>query len=80
MSKRTIYGYCNCAAFNLAPDGDEHWFSTRTARDAALAAKRAGSVAAGLSESAAVAGIYPIRAHRSDRIGVLLQDTDETIE
>jgi hypothetical protein len=75
-----IYGYCNCAHFNLRAEGDEVWFSSRSSRDSALAAKRARAVRDGLAPSAAQAGIYSIQNDSAEEVGVRLEDLDVHVE
>ena len=58
---RMVYGFRNSAAFNVRAAGDEHWFLTATARNEALASFREYAVRRGLSRSAALDGIVPIR-------------------
>lgn len=57
-----VYGYRNCAFHNRNPTGDEVWFLTREERTKALEATREFAQAAGLSQSAATNGIYPVSA------------------
>jgi len=70
---RTIYGYVNCAAFNVDADGDRSWFATRELRDRALAGTRAWAISRGLSVSASRSGIYPVKA----RAGAQFPDRDD---
>ena len=73
---RIVFGYTNCAAFNRKPEGDTRWYLTREERGAALSTKREKSTRQGLSESASISGIYPVKA----RLGSLDSDTREAIE
>jgi hypothetical protein len=63
---KKIYGFVNCAAFNLNPEGDERWFLTRKARDMALRRFRKWAVKQGLSVQASCSGIYPIEGWEQD--------------
>jgi hypothetical protein len=66
---RYIYGYCNCAYYNVNPEGDLTWFTTRKARDCALARIREKAVDDGLSPGASRAGIYPVDRHVASMTG-----------
>ncbi|CAB4126635.1 hypothetical protein UFOVP75_19 [uncultured Caudovirales phage] len=56
---QTIYGVVNCAFYNRAANGDIAWHETAEDRDAHLSTLRARAIKAGLSKTAAQAGIYP---------------------
>ena len=56
-----FYGYVNCAAYNHDPEGDTTWFQEEDDRDEALRDFRAWAISKGLSRSASIAGIYPVR-------------------
>ena len=60
MSK-CFRGIRNSAFHNRDPGGDELWWSSKRERDRALADLRADALAAGLSASAAHAGIHAIK-------------------
>jgi len=60
-----MHGICNVSFYATRPEGTETWYADRAARDAALASLRTRAINAGLSTSAARAGIYPIRARAS---------------
>lgn len=64
-NKKT-YGFVNCAYYNLHVDGAKRVFSTREARNAAIAELRERAIAHGLSRSAAQAGIYPVIGYVRD--------------
>lgn len=69
---KLVFGFRNLAYFNREPAGDlSAFYTTREERDAALAVLRSRAVAGGLSQSAAVSGIYPVsfRASEVRRIG-----------
>lgn len=72
--KRYVYGFVNCAAFNLRPEGDEHWLATSAARDEALRRFQAWAVSRGLSRWAASAGIYPVRRYVASESGAAWLD------
>lgn len=55
-----VYGFRNCRFRNFRPTGDDSWFISKGARNLALKRLRAEAVAAGLSASAAQAGIYAV--------------------
>lgn len=57
---KRLFGYVNVAFHNRSADGQERVFTTREARDEALAALRERAVAGGLNKGASVAGIYPV--------------------
>lgn len=57
-----IHGIRNSAAFNVRPEGDETWFSSRERRDAALRTMRARARICGLAHEASLAGIVPIKS------------------
>lgn len=61
-----IHGICNVACHATRPEGTDTYYATKADRDAALKVARADAVNAGLSRSASVAGIYPIKARLSD--------------
>lgn len=67
---RYLYGFRNCAYFSGPnPDGYVEWFTSKRARDAALAALRERAGSRGLSPTACVAGIYPVRRHVDSATG-----------
>lgn len=65
---KTAYGYVNCAFYNIRAEGDRVWFATRAERDEALERIRAQAIRAGLSETAAEAGIYPVKRRMTREI------------
>ncbi len=62
----TLYGFQN-VAFYATNNPQPRWFLTREARNKALAALRTLAVERGLSRSAALAGIYPVRRTSRDQ-------------
>lgn len=58
---RNVFGVCNTALFDDAPEGTVTWYLTRKARDAALERMRDTAIACELSESRALSGIRPVR-------------------
>lgn len=73
---RVVFGFINCAAFNVRAQGDSTWFLTREARDGALAKKREWAIGRGLSESASRSGIYPVKTRASK----LTEDERDALE
>lgn len=71
---RLVFGYRNSAFYNHVAEGDESWFTTRAARDAALAAKRDFATARGLSRSAALNGICPIKTRAANLAASVRED------
>ena len=57
-----LYGICNVAFFGTRPEGSETYYADRADRDAALDALLTRAIDAGLSATAARAGIYPVRS------------------
>jgi len=80
MNSRLVFGFCNVAFFATRPEGTETWFSTQSERNRALTAVRERATGAGLSESAARAGIYPITSTLAavrGRIGPAVRVSDD---
>lgn len=66
---RYVYGFTNATFYNRSAEGDDTWFASARARNAALRELRARAIAKGLSASAAQAGIYPVRRHVASEVG-----------